>query len=76
MRTTVYLDEELHARLRQVVPARGLNRFISEAVVEKLQALERQQIEQAMKEGYLATRDDRAELSEDWGVVDTEDWPE
>lgn len=38
--------------------------------------LERQRIEEAMKEGYLATREGRDQLNEDWGVVDTEDWPE
>ena len=29
-----------------------------------------------MKEGYLATREDRAELNADWGILDTEGWPE
>jgi hypothetical protein len=76
MRTTIYLDEELLARLRQLVPGRGLNRFINQAVEEKVKMLERQRIEEAMKEGYIATRDDRDELNDDWSVVDTEDWPE
>lgn len=43
--------------------------------MEKIDVLERQQIEQAMKEGYLASRAERAELNSDWGVVDTESWP-
>ena len=63
------------ARLRRVAPQRGLNRFINDALVEKLDALDRQRTEQAMKEGYLATRQHRAELNADWQVVDTEDWP-
>ena len=29
-----------------------------------------------MREGYLATRDDHAELDRDWGKLDTENWPE
>ncbi|MGH2356154.1 MAG: hypothetical protein ACRDI2_13060 [Chloroflexota bacterium] len=76
VRTTVHLDERLVERLRHVAPPRGLNRFINDALVEKLDALERQRIEQAMREGYLATRRDRAELDADWQVVDTEGWPE
>ena len=70
------LDEELLLRLREFVPQRRLSRFINETLAEKLAALERQRIEEEMKEGYIATRQDRDELAEDWKVVDTEGWPE
>jgi hypothetical protein len=83
MRTTIYLDERVNARLQRFVPRRGLNRFINQVLAEKLAVLEREQLEQAvreqleqaMKEGYLATRGERADVSEDWAVVDTEGWP-
>jgi predicted transcriptional regulator len=74
-RTTVYLDDGLRERLQRLVPHRKLNRFICEAVAEKVAALEQRQLEQAMKQGYLATRDDRAALNGDWEAVDTVDWP-
>ncbi len=74
-RTTIYLDDDLIARLRRLAPRRGLNRFIAEAVAEKIAVLERQEVEAAMKEGYLATRRERAELNEDWDLVGVEDWP-
>ena len=76
VRTTIHLDEELLARLRRIVPQRGLSQFINATLAEKVAALERQQVELAMREGYLATRRDRAALNEDWQVVDTEGWPE
>lgn len=72
----MYIDEEINTRLRRVVPRRGLSRFVNEAVVEKVAAVERQQLEQAMKEGYLATRRERAELDEDWAPLDTAEWPD
>ncbi|MBI3979235.1 MAG: hypothetical protein HY331_13715 [Chloroflexi bacterium] len=75
VRTTIQLDEELLARLRRLLPPRSLNRFINEAVAEKVAELERQRIEQAMKEGYLATQDERVEVDRDWQVVDVEGWP-
>ena len=75
MRMTIYLEESVNARLRQFVPRRGLNRFINQVLEEKLATLEREQLEAAMKEGYLATRGERAEMNSDWAVVDTEDWP-
>lgn len=71
-----FLDESVHARLRRLVPPRGLNRFINQAPAEKAEALERQQLELAMQEGYVATRRARAELSEDWAILDIEGWPE
>jgi hypothetical protein len=76
VRTTIQLDEALVKRLREMVPPRGLNRFINETLAEKVESLERKRIEELMKEGYLATRDDRDELNVDWEVVDLEGWPE
>lgn len=74
-RTTLHIDEDLLARLRRFVPQRRLSRFVNETLSEKLASLERREIEPAMKAGYLAARDDRAEIDEDWSVVDTEAWP-
>jgi len=53
-----------------------MNRFINDAVAEKVEAIERQRIEDEMREGYLATNDDRDQLAADWEVVDLENWPE
>jgi hypothetical protein len=75
VRTTVHLQEELLMRARRFVPQRGMSRFLNQALAEKLAALERQELEQAMKEGYLATREERAALNDDWQVVDGEHWP-
>lgn len=74
-KTTVYLDDDIRARLQSLIPPRKLNRFINEAVAEKVAALEHQQFEQAMKEGYLAVNDDRTALTRDWEAVEVLDWP-
>lgn len=76
MRKTIYVDDELGARLRKAVPNRGFNRFVNQAIAEKLDAEERARIESEMKEGYLATRRDRAGLDDDWAITDVEGWPE
>jgi predicted transcriptional regulator len=76
MRTTIDLDEKLNTRLRELAPGRGLNRFINEAVSEKVAAMEKERIKQAMREGYLATAAEQDELARDWEVVDLEGWPE
>ena len=74
-RTTIYLDEALVKRARRFVPARGLSQLINDLLAERLAQLERAEIEAQMREGYIATREEREELSADWQVVDKEGWP-
>ena len=76
VRTTIYLDEELISRARRFVPARGLSQLLNELLTERLAQLEREEIEAQMREGYIAVRDERQELNEDWQTIDGESWPE
>jgi hypothetical protein len=75
-RTTLYLDDKVLERARQVTGERGLSKFVSEALAEKLDAIKERQIAEAMREGYIATREDRSRLNADWGAIDGERWPE
>jgi metal-responsive CopG/Arc/MetJ family transcriptional regulator len=76
VRTTVYLNDDLNERLRRLVPNRGLNRFINDAVADKIHALEEQRLIAEMREGYIATREDRDDIAREWDAVDLEGWPE
>jgi len=74
-KTTIYLDEPLLTRIRRFVPPRGLSKLINELLSERVTQLEEAEIEAQMREGYLATRQERQELNDDWQVVDIEGWP-
>ena len=74
-RTTIYLDDSLLARVRRFVPPRGLSKFINELLSKQVTQLEQAEIEAQMREGYLATRQEREELNRDWQIVDGERWP-
>ena len=74
-RTTIYLDDSLVTRARRLVPARGLSQLLNDLLEERLAQLEQAEIEAQMREGYVATRREREELSADWQVVDGEGWP-
>lgn len=76
MRTTIYLDEDLRRRLRRRVSGRGVSRFISQTLREKIELLEREELALAMKEGYMAGESDVADLRDDWATLDVESWPE
>jgi hypothetical protein len=76
VRTIIHLDERMLERPGPFVGRRELSRCINEAMAEKLLALERQQLEADLREGYLATREDRVQLNAEWSVVDAKSWPE
>jgi len=75
MKTTLYLDDALAARLRRLVAGRKLNRFVNDTLAEKVEQLETERLDAEMKAGYLAVREERAELATDWAAVDLEHWP-
>ena len=74
-RTTIYLDEMILARVRHFVPPRRLSQFVNELLQERIAQLEQAEIEAQMREGYLATRQERQELNQEWQIVDGEGWP-
>ena len=74
-RTTVYLDEELVMRARRLVPARGLSQLVNDLLAERIAQLEQAELEAQMREGYIATRQDRQEINADWQITDAEGWP-
>lgn len=74
-RTTVYLDESLLTRLRRFVPPRGLSPLINSLLSEQTARFEQAEIEALMREGYIATRQERLVLNREWQVVDGEGWP-
>ena len=74
-RTTIYLDETLVTRARRFVLARGLSQLLNDLLAERLAQLEQSEIEAQMREGYIATRQERQDLNADWQVVDGEGWP-
>ena len=76
LRTTVYLDEQIIERIRRFIPQRGLSQVINDLLQQKIAELEKAEIEAQMAEGYLASRQDRAELNADWQSIDGEGWNE
>ena len=75
LRTTVYLNEAVLERVRRFTPQRGLSQLLNELLQEKVAELELAEIEAQMRLGYLASRQDRAALNEEWQPIDGEAWP-
>jgi hypothetical protein len=80
VRTTIRVDNRLMERVRRIVPRRGFNQFVNEALATHVEVIERMRqgrllLEREMIEGHLATRADREEMNRAWEVVDGEGWP-
>jgi hypothetical protein len=72
--TIIYLDEALLKRIERFIPLDGLSALVIQLLEERVQQLERTNIDAAMQEGYLATRSDRRALNADWEAIDGESW--
>ena len=72
VRLNITIDEDIHERLKDELPAKGISRFINEAVRARLRP-GRDDLDRAYKAASLE-RWRRAE-ADDWRTTETEDWP-
>jgi hypothetical protein len=73
VRLNITIDEDVHERLKQEVPAKGMSRFINEAVRARLRP-SRQELDDAYRAASGETW--RQAETSPWAVTDVEDWPE
>jgi Arc/MetJ family transcription regulator len=69
---SITMDEDLYERLQKELPLRQLSSFVNEAVRARLQPDHR-----ALDAAYKAASKEpwRREVTDDWQVTETEDWP-
>ena len=72
VRLNITMDADLYDRLKHELPAKGISRFINDAVRARLRPDRR-----TLDAAYKAARKEawRRELAEDWDVTETEGWP-
>ena len=72
VRLNITIDEDVHARLKAELPAKGISRFINEAVRARLRP-GRDELDRA----YQAASRERWRDTEaaEWSATDTEGWP-
>jgi len=72
VRLNITIDEDVHDRLKQELPAKGISRFINEAIRARLRP-SREVLDQAYRTAARETW--RRVEGRDWSVTDVEDWP-
>ena len=72
VRLNITIDEDVHERLKQELPAKGISRFINDAIRARLRPSRT-----ALDDAYRAAAREqwRNDDARDWAVTDVEDWP-
>ena len=73
IRLNITIDKDVHERLKRELPAKGISRFINEAVRARLRPSR-----EALDDAYKAAARERWRQSEarEWNATDIEGWPE
>ena len=73
VRLNITIDEDVHERLKRELPAKGISRFINEAVRARLRP-SRETLDAAYK---AASREGwRRSTAHEWRATEAEGWPE
>ncbi|MCL4458799.1 MAG: hypothetical protein M1136_04295 [Chloroflexi bacterium] len=68
------VPEDVAEALKARVSKRKRSAFVAAAVLDKLQELEREQLRQALMEGYQARREENTEINREWEGATLEGW--
>ena len=70
-RLNITLPEEIAQGIKYIPNKSG---FISEAVKEKLERINKEKLDKLLIEGYKATRKEDKEISQEWEKITLEGW--
>jgi hypothetical protein len=72
IRLNITIDEDVHDRLKKELPAKGISRFINDAIRARFRPSRA-----ALDAAYKTAARERWRQAEarDWKVTDVEDWP-
>lgn len=68
------VPDDIARELKSRVKKSKRSSFVAEAVRERLEELKKKQLEQELKEGYLARREEDAETNQEWEKITLEKW--
>jgi len=70
-RLNITLPEEIAQELKYIP---NKSSFISEAVKEKLERINKEKLDKLLIEGYKATRKEDKEINQEWEKITLEEW--
>ena len=70
-RFNITLPEEIAQEIKSIPNKSG---FISEAIKEKLERINKEKLDKLLIEGYKATRKEDKEINQEWEKITLEGW--
>jgi len=70
-RLNITIPEDIAMKLNKIS---NKSKFIAEAVKEKLEKLEMQELEKILAEGYEAVKEEDKKVNDDWEKITLEGW--
>lgn len=70
-RLNITIPEDIAKKLNKIS---NKSKFIAEAVKEKLEKLEMQELEKILAEGYEAVKEEDKKVNDDWEKITLEGW--
>ena len=70
-RLNITLPEEIAQELKYIP---NKSSFISEAVKEKIERINKEKLDKLLIEGYRATRKEDKEINQEWEKITLEEW--
>ena len=74
MKVNFTISEDVVAELKGRVRERNRSAFVTTAIRDRLHDLEQEELKQTLIEGYLARRDEAAEVNKEWEAATLEGW--
>jgi len=76
VRLNITLPKELAQALDNLAGPRKRSRFISEAIRQQIQQMQKEKLEKLLEEGYRATGKESLALAKEFEAIDLEGWDE
>ncbi len=76
VRMNITLPKEVAESLNRMAGAGKRSRFITEAIVDRIERKKKEALELALEEGYRANRKQALAISKEFETVDLEGWDE
>ena len=76
VRLNITLPKELAHALDKVTGSRKRSHFIAEALRQRIEQMEKEELEKILEEGYRATAQENLAIAKEFEAVDLEGWDE
>ena len=76
IRMNITLPEELSQKLDALVPPKKKSQFITRAVQDRIDEIQKDQLAASLKEGYSERYEESVNLAREFEAIDLEGWDE